>query len=706
MGMIVKTGFWYDGGPQARRCVEAGLGNFVIGVTNAKDAALSRKKKMYFMMPAMRDQGTFEIGGAYFQHAPKKDIEAMKTDPKAEIAKISEAGGEYFGGLSMLHEYGGLVYWPREYLTPSSHDSVDGREGCYRYPDEAGDLVEAKENYLRNLRKVVAKNKSISESPTILICSSMLHKYHLEGGIDTPGLEIFPGDVYMSIAALRGAARAYGREFGAFSAMICQGGCYSIEELWFKKHKLSLYYSYMAGADIVATQYGAFGLKVRRTGQSFGVKSRRVREHVKTAMDFFEFCKTHPRPKGGPKISLGILHGNLDGNAGLWIPWVWGQRGDEADWKHGDPERGWNYLDQLHKREPWYRRSLEGHNDFSGNPPDGQYDIVPVEADLGALSRYRCLVMLGWNTMTPEIYDKLKAYVAAGGHLIMAVPLLSTQTRRSDPIKLLNDGDFRDLFGVVVKGKGVEVTAGHKFIAESSIKGYQFPQWGTHDPVLINGEYPLAEIEVHEAKVLCQSKGTYHTPDIYPTGPVLVENRIGKGTALLITSWCYPGSKEMELFVRELLKDISAGEQGRIKLSGSDMIRYAVYEEDGLTTIYLLNTDYEAPASTNLWIGKKVVSNVTIDSCEMRIAYLRKACLCIPYDRSVHVEDINVSKDRCEVLLIGAGKQTICLYPLTGSLKKARFNGKAVKVESGNKSGCVRVTVKLSGKVDVLKLNR
>ena len=155
-----------------------------------------------------------------------------------------------------------------------------------------------------------------------------------------------------------------------------------------------------------------------------------------------------------------------------------------------------------------------------------------------------------------------------------------------------------------------------------------------------------------------------------------------------------------------LLNEISVGEQSRIKLSGSDMIRYAVYEENGLTTIYLLNTDYEVSGSTNLWIGKKVVPNVTINSCEMRIAYLRKACLCIPHDSSVHVEGINVSQGCCEVLLVGAGKQTIDLYPLTGSLKRARFNRKAVKVESDNKSGRVRVPVKLSGKVDVLKLTR
>ena len=40
--------------------------------------------------------------------------------------------------------------------------------------------------------------------------------------------------------------------------------------------------------------------------------------------------------------------------------------------------------------------------------PYGLADIVPAEAPADALSRYRSLLFLGWNTMTDEPYRNLE----------------------------------------------------------------------------------------------------------------------------------------------------------------------------------------------------------------------------------------------------------------------------------------------------------
>jgi hypothetical protein len=517
-------------------------------------------------------------------------------------------------------------------------------------------------------------------------------------------LELFAADVYPHVAAIRGAAKAYGRKWCAGSAMVCQGGGASIEALWFKRHRLSLLYSYLAGADIVVTQYGAFDLWVRRDRKRlcYGPGSKKVQEHRRIAMEFYDFCQTHPRPEDGPRVTLGVIHGHLDGNAGLWTPWVWGQRsGDE--WKHSEPEFGWDYLDGLCRRAGWDCRTLEGKTDFSGHPPYGQYDIVPIEVPLPSLKKYKCLMFLGWNTMTGEIYEKLKAFVKGGGHLIMAVPHLSTQTCRGKPIKLYKRGDYRDLFGVIVRGEGPRVTSGHKFLPPA-YRSYRFPEWGVSDPLFINGEYPLARVELKGARVLCRSSCTYTTPERDESGPALVEHRLGKGAALLITSWCYPGHRGMAPLMKQLLRDIAIYEQGNIKLAGSDRIKYAVYEEKGLTTIYLLNTDFEVSAATNIWIRNKEISNVTIGACEMRIAYVHKECCLIPNDRSVHVVSMAKSRSGYEVVVTGKGRQEIDIHALTGRITEAMLNGKPTRILPTKEANGRTAHVKLTGTRDVLRL--
>jgi len=50
MGVEIKTGFWYDGGAEARKCVEWGLGNCVIGLSSPEDAAYCREKGFYLTL--------------------------------------------------------------------------------------------------------------------------------------------------------------------------------------------------------------------------------------------------------------------------------------------------------------------------------------------------------------------------------------------------------------------------------------------------------------------------------------------------------------------------------------------------------------------------------------------------------------------------------------------------------------------------------
>ena len=716
MGVEIKTGFWYDGGAEARKCVKWGLGNCLIGLSSPEDAAYCREKGFYFFVTDLRDHATYKIPGAYLskdaRHFPinfgdgatESAVESWISDPRAQMKRIKEAGGRYFLGTSTMHEFGGRIYWPKEYLIPATPSDERGMEGDYLLLPQKKDLLEAKETYVSELRKVVEMESEIGAHPLILICSSALHKYHFEAGVDIAGLEVFPGDVYRMYGAIRGASKAYGKKWAACVSMVHQGGGACIDEIWFNRYKIALLYSYLSGADFVMTQHGAFNLWIRKTRKTYGVNSSKVKKFRQIFMDFHNFCQTHPRPDNGPKVSLGIVHGNLDGNAGLWTRWVWGQYGGE-EWKHSAPEFGWDYLPMLYRRADWYHRTLEGDVDYTGNPPYGQYDLVPIEAPEEVLSKYSCLVFLGWNTMTPEIYEKLKKYVADGGHLVMAVPHLSTQTRRGEDLQLYNGGDYTDLFGVVIKGKGMTVTVGHRFIADSSLPSYQFPNWGVSDPFFINGEYPLADVELKGAKVLCTSSTNYTRTDKEKRAPVLIENSFGRGKAFLITSWCYPGERAMAPLMKEILMVISNGEQGHIRLSGSDRIRYAVYEEGDLTTLYLLNTDFEVANVTNVWLGKTELCSVSIESAEMRIAYLYKNNYCfIPKSRSVHIEQISREGEKYKLVVVGQGEQEIEVACTGSMFNKASCDGRPLKLLPGKREGVASMILRLKTGRNVIYL--
>ena len=71
--------------------------------------------------------------------------------------------------------------------------------------------------------------------------------------------------------------------------------------------------------------------------------------------------------------------------------------------------------------------------------------------------------MLGWNTADDAQYGRLKSYVEGGGTLFLSLPHLTRNEEREflwnglEPLNLIRDGDYTDLFGVRVAGRGPAV---------------------------------------------------------------------------------------------------------------------------------------------------------------------------------------------------------------------------------------------------------
>ena len=98
-------------------------------------------------------------------------------------------------------------------------------------------------------------------------------------------------------------------------------------------------------------------------------------------------------------------------------------------------------------------------------------------------------------------------------------------------------------------------------------------------------------MEMQGGTVVATIEDSFHFLD-QPGYPAVIENRLGKGVAILMGNANYPGRDAsyplFKFMVRELLR--VGVSNAKVRVVGPDSLRYSVYP-DG--TVYLLNTDYD-----------------------------------------------------------------------------------------------------------------
>ncbi len=597
---------------------------------------------------------------------------------KPELEAILAEAGEFYGGRITIGEAGGVLYWPTDYLHRKNARSFSALPPC-------DTMLEAREAYLDYMREFIDfERNDLGGAPLMDVDSSLVFRYHAEAGIDILCHEALPGDPHRMQAAIRGAARAYDRPWGTHIAMGWYGGV-TVDELWIRRWKTSVWHCYLTGSEFIYPESGHLALTEHQTGRKVEARSPEMLAARRILREAWQFSLVHDRPGGGPKVTLGILSGYGDGAPGLWNPWAWGQFHDEK-WLAGPPEQAWELVDQLHRREEWSNYTVQGERDWSGNPPFGQYDIVPIEADLEKLQRYSCLVLLGWNTMTEELYAKLKSYVEGGGRLLLSLPHLRADADREAEPQLFRGGDFSDLCGVRVTGMLDTSVRGVKFLEHSSLPGYRLPVADVNCDPRFLGNFTPAEVELTTARVLAGWDVLFTgDADTVAQQPVLVENRLGEGTVLLVTLREYPADEAVVGLTRELLRVVSAGEQGDLRLIGSDRVRYAVYDlEDGSgQVIYLLNTDPDCSAPVRLWVEGRESAEFLLPANEFAVAYRFGGVLVLPMDRRVNLQSARWRDGTLELALHSVLAQEVCVENLGAEAVAVALNGSVAELAAG-----------------------
>jgi hypothetical protein len=546
-----------------------------------------------------------------------REIPGTDGNPTDEML----AGPLYLG--SQMHEHDGIFNywgiswrWPEEELFDDVYERfpAHGRDGLisdpqvrgagpmtplYYDPHRAHDMRDGAEYFVENLHRELHLAGRHSGPST-------LFKYFFQAGFKWLAAETMYGPHEIILGALRGASLANGQpDYGVHIAAEWSTTPHD-DPAAFRRYFLALATPYVHGSQHIYIEDGLWHME---EGLSADDRfSPACQGHLRVHQDFYRFTRAHTR-RGRMRVPMGFLHGRFDG----WTCWtrakVWGQEG--PDWDFAEPEKSWDLLKVFFPRsvlapiylEPCPHQSVG----FFTGTPYGPADIVPIEADQKTLSKYTTLVFLGWNTSDEDQVERLRGYVEAGGHLILALPHLSTETRRKQLPHLLIGSGGQQLLGAAIRGlKRSSGNCRGRQLADQSLSA----KLGTDE--LLLGDVDLGD-SVHR---LTDMAGT----------PVLAERKLGAGQVTIVNVAAYPGNASLERLYHELLREtghrILQEERARVWVRGSDDTSFAVYDWDeaagkpATSTIYLLNVDWwsDPPLSSQadlLWQDVEIPLSIT-----------------------------------------------------------------------------------------------
>lgn len=565
------------------------------------------------------------------QHAPQGQKSWLTEET---IGKMKEVAGEYYLGELFGETGSKYACWLPGYF-------VDRNGGCMEFygyeegdPYDMGkyvksaqryrikrydDMKAAYEGFVSVLSDYTKLSKDMGTPGALCVEANAFAKHNAAAGIDTPILELCPGNVDVMVPIFRGAAKAQAaKRWGTFVAHEWYGGLRHDDPLKMKRLELAYKYAYLAGSQVFVLESGDSG--VNSYGMQLHEDHEVCQNYKRVLRQMHEFIRIDDRPQGGPKAKVGFVSGLYDGWAGKWGRSCVYNQFFREEWGYNDAEYSWKILYELNEKRSWSEPENYGDYDTSASPAYGQFDVVPIEADADYLSKYDYLIFLGWNTMTEENMEKLTEYVRRGGHLVMSAAHLNTQTRRGGEYLPVSDEAVETLFGSRHFGEIVRTVNGVKFRYDSLDERLKYPRYlsGGCDAMFSAGYANYLRFATCSAQTLAYLTDTFYekTYDF----PAVIENKVGKGVATLFTSVDYPGNSAVYYTYRTIVREIisASARNCEIKVIGSDRVRYSVYEGN---KVYLLNTDYDMPVKIKILYGEqeKVMELSPLELCGVQL---------------------------------------------------------------------------------------
>lgn len=572
----------------------------------------------YFALARYAKAQRFHFGFLYAYQFPPA---GRKSHLSAELVRgIEEIAGDLFLG---------------EFFGEAGSDKAAKDKGYYvegsqvialqKPPQDFKNMREAKENFVRFIRSMTSYDDSIGLDKTWLVEATALFRYELEGGIRTPVLEVLPGDPEVLIPFARGAAIGYEREnWGGFIACEWYGGYRHENILKEARLELTYKYLYLSGANITLLESGNH--EIRSFGYHLDYESDTCRFYRETQKKFQSLIEKNPRLPCGPLTKVAFVAGNLDGYTNFMGGSVWCQF-DREEWGNGDAEKSWNLLGEVFRSRNWHdpaSYAWEG-SDLNASPAYGNYDVIPAESPLKVLQGYDYLIFTGWNTMTEDLYVRLTEYVRGGGILLMSAAHLSENPVRGGKPEYVRGGDFSELFGCSAEGTERK-NHGVKFVRDSFVPGLLYP--GTSDfrcdANYCAGYVDYARVRLQGGTVRGMLGDSFFAPR-EPVFPVLIENRLGTGVAILCTAEMYPGNPAVYPLYSSVVKALLTASHANadLKVTGSDKVRYSLFFDDktGEEELCFLNTSMSKAIVSIQYRGEN--KELLLAPLELRILHFK-----------------------------------------------------------------------------------
>jgi hypothetical protein len=330
----------------------------------------------------------------YFLMVDGRELAGMDANPPDALLE-----GEYYLGRQAHEQDGAFCYWGNDSMSAScrgdslfidlfarSHDNggifpsvrpIRRGGQLFRYydPSSAADMREAAGIFVENLKK----GKGTSTRHT---GPSTLFRYFYQAGYEIVGAEMMYGPEEVLVSALRGAARAYGKDmYSAHLAMQWNSSPLDTQE-HADRYFLSLAVCYLNGVKQINLEEGLW--RIESEYAYYDRFSSCCRKHLDAHRKFRRFIESRER-RGRMRVPFAVLQGRWDGWGCFGRGPVWGQRGSE--WAFGEPEKSFDLLNVFYPRsllDSIYRsqcpRQPQGW--YSGTP-FGPVDLLPIEGEIG-----------------------------------------------------------------------------------------------------------------------------------------------------------------------------------------------------------------------------------------------------------------------------------------------------------------------------------
>ncbi len=611
-----------------QRCLEDNQGNLL--QFWAKDDAL------WNMMQEAEKAGLYSV--AFYANAPEETSKKFKTLGKSYL-------GYDFGERFSMSFYKNSTNVDRD-MTPEEAQKAD--------------LQTVADNFMKQVKDWVDFRHSADWGLVMATSANFYIDYEVAAGVEVPCTEDFPfGNLTAASALNRGLYRSFNLPiWGSHLAhewysYLPHKNPHKMESL-----KTAMYLKYMTGAKMIINESGNWACQsslcedspmqtMPRGGDrlcdpvpaeakpelmkqaeklfvNIGYRSPVATEYRKIISDFYDYTKANPAPAGQPEATIGIAKGNLDLSGGApayngAIASAYNISQYNPNWVPGAPEAGYKILENVLFPRP--KMFLPNKNLHFGATPYGQADIVSFVNDNVTseflLKNYKVLIFSGWNTCSEKQYKVLTEYVRGGGKLCIALPHLSTdKTRRHDSFTmedLVNGGDFSDLCGLKITGKG------------SRFYWATGPSRKPNEMGLVLARRlgimaaPLAELEYTNP----ESDYEFLAVDDEDMRPVILRCKNGPGEVYFINTWCYPGTLNLNNgagsfdddrgLMDYLYEYVAKQGRGHAWITGEDFenpdedckwIIFSYFPDGG--KICFLNLDYDNPRKCVLhYFGEK-----------------------------------------------------------------------------------------------------